>query len=87
MAITEFSLIPVGARVKVRRGRYPLDPSLVGRAGTVVEASQYYAHKVSVTLDGESEIRVFAPGELEGTEAPAALPPDHREARKRLARP
>ena len=87
MAITEFSLIPVGARVKVRRGRFPMDPGLLGRTGTVVENSQYYAHKVSVTLDGDPEVRVFAPGELETLEGPAALPPDHQEARKRLSRP
>ena len=87
MAITEFSLIPVGARVTVKRGRFPVDPALLGRTGTVVESSQYSAHQVSVTLDGETEIRVFEPGELEVPGAPAALPPDHQEARKRLARP
>lgn len=87
MAITEFSLIPVGARVKVKRGRFPVDVALLGRMGTVVENSQYNAHRVSVTLDGDPEIRVFGPGELEVLEAPAALPADHQEARKRLARP
>ena len=87
MAITEYSLIPVGSRVEIRRGRFPMDPGLLGRTGTVVENSQYYAHKVSVTLDGEGEIRTFAPGELEVVEGRAALPPDHEEARKRLARP
>lgn len=87
MSITEFSLIPVGARVKVRRGRFPMDPALDGRVGTVVSNSQYTAHQVTVTLDGDPEIRVFAPDELEVVEGPAALPPDHAEARKRLARP
>lgn len=87
MAITEFSIIPVGARVKVQRGRFPVDPRLLHRTGTVVENSQYYPHKVAVTLDGEDETRVFAPGELAVVEGPAALPPDHQEARKRLARP
>lgn len=87
MAITEFSLIPVGARVKVRRGRFPMDPGLDGQVGTVVSNSQYTAHQVTVTLDGDPEIRVFAPGELEVVDGPAALPPDHEEARKRLARP
>lgn len=87
MAITEFSLIPVGARVQVRRGRFPMDPRLIGRSGLVVENSQYYAHKVSVTLDGEDEIRTFAPGELEVVDEPSALPADQAEARKRLARP
>lgn len=87
MAITEFSIIPVGSRVKVRRGRFPMDPGLIGRSGLVVENSQYEAHKVAVTLDGESVIRAFAPSELEVVETVAALPPDHEEARKRLARP
>lgn len=87
MAITEFSIIPTGARVKVRRGRFPMDPALIGRTGLVVESSQYDAHRIAVTLDGEVETRAFAPGELEIVAAPAALPPDHAEARKRLARP
>lgn len=87
MAITEFSVIPVGRRVKVRRGRFPMDPQLIGRVGAVVENSQYDPHKVAVVLDGEAEIRTFAPGELDVVEGAAALPPDHDEARKRLARP
>ncbi|HUG42548.1 MAG TPA: hypothetical protein VMM12_18940 [Longimicrobiales bacterium] len=87
MAITEFSLIPSGARVRVRRGRFPMGPSLVGRVGTVLENSPYDAQRVSVTLDGETEIRAFAPGELELVDGPSALPRDQQEARKRLARP
>ena len=87
MAITEFSVIPVGGRVKVRRGRFPVDPRLIGRVGTVVENSQYDPHKVAVVLDDETEIRTFAPGELNVVEGAPALPPDHGEARKRLARP
>lgn len=87
MAITEFSVIPVGSRVKVRRGRFPMDPVLDGRVGTVVENSQYTAHQVTVTLDGEPDIRVFSPGELEVVEGRAALPADQAAARKRLARP
>ncbi|MBW3553266.1 MAG: hypothetical protein KY466_07145 [Gemmatimonadetes bacterium] len=87
MAITEFSVIPVGSRVKVRRGRFPMDPRLIGRPGLVMENSQYEPQKVAVVLDGETEIRTFAPGELDVVEGVAALPPDHGEARKRLARP
>ncbi len=87
MAITEFSVIPMGSRVKVRRGRFPMDPKLIGREGLVVENSQYYPQKVSVTLDGEDDIRVFAPGELEVVDGPPSLTADQAEARKRLARP
>lgn len=87
MAITEFSILPIGARVRVRRGRFPIDPRLVGRTGTVVMNSQYRAKEVGVVLDDEPDIRVFSPGELEALEGQAALPPDHAEARKRLARP
>lgn len=87
MAITEFSILPVGARVRVRRGRFPIDPRLPGRTGTVVINSPYRAKEVGVVLDGESDVRVFSPGELEVVEGEAALPPDHAAARKRLSRP
>lgn len=87
MAITEFSVLPVGSRVRVRRGRFPMDPGLNGRLGTVVESTPYEPHKINVTLDGESEIRAFAPSELEVVEGREALPQDHAAARKRLARP
>jgi hypothetical protein len=87
MSITERSLLPRGTRVKIIRGRFPSDPSLVGRVGTVVEHSAYYANKVEVTLDGDPAIRTFAPDEIEVVESPAAVPPDHEAAKKRLARP
>lgn len=87
MAITERSIIPTGSRVEVTRGRFPSDPSLVGRKGTVVVNSQYYPQKVEVQLDGDPEIRAFAPEELLVAETPAALPADEAAARKRLARP
>ena len=87
MAITEFSVIPVGGRVKVCRGRFPMDPRLIGRLGTVVENSQYDPQKVAVVLDDEEGIRTFAPGELDVVAGVAALPADQEQARKRLARP
>jgi hypothetical protein len=87
MSITESSVIQPGSRVRVRRGTYPSDPALVGREGLVVVSSPYRAHKVEVVLDGDPEIRVFAPAELDLLEEPEMLPADHRAARKRLARP
>lgn len=87
MAITERSIIPPGSRVEVTRSRIPTDPALVGRKGTVVMNSQYYPTKVEVQLDGDPEIRAFAPEELLVAATPAALPPDEVAARKRLARP
>lgn len=87
MATTEFSVVQIGTRVKVGRGPFPTDPGLVGRLGTVVESSQYYPNKVSISLDGDPEIRTFAPVELELVEGPEALPPDIEAARKRLVRP
>ena len=87
MATTELSVLPHGTRIRVRRGAFPMDPELVGRTGAVVEHSTYYPHKVEVTLDGEPQVRAFAPGELEVVSGPEALPPDRAEAKKRLARP
>jgi hypothetical protein len=87
VAITESSVIQQGTRVRVRRGILPADATLVGREGTVVLNSQYQPHKVEVSLDGDPEIRVFAPEELDLLLKPLALTPDRQAARKRLARP
>jgi hypothetical protein len=87
MSITESSVIQPGSRVRVRRGEYPADPALVGREGVVVVNSPYQAHKVEVALDGEPEIRVFAPAELDLLSEPELLPADRQAARKRLSRP
>lgn len=87
MSITELSVLPHGTRIEVKRGRFPADPELVGRTGVVVEHSQYFPHKVSVSLDGDPEIHTFAPDEVDLVSAPAALPEDKAEAKKRLARP
>jgi hypothetical protein len=55
---------PKGTRVRVRRGRLPLNPAAEGRTGTVVrllrDGSRY-----GVQLDGEAAISVFAEDELE----------------------
>lgn len=87
MSITELSVLPHGTRVKVKRGRFPSDPSLIGSTGTVVEHSVYFAHKVGVTLDGDPSIHTFAVDELEVVEGPEAMPPDRAAAKQRLARP
>lgn len=87
MAITENSIIQRGARVRIRRGPMPSDPTLVGRSGVVVLSSPYDPRKVEVALDGDPEIRSFAPAELEQVSGPEALPPDVEAARKRLSRP
>ena len=80
------ALIPQGSRVRVRRGELPLDPSLIGLEGTVVESSEYQAHRYGVILDGEQETRIFAPNELERLEE-FLLPSDREAAKRRLALP
>lgn len=87
MAITESSTIPEGTRVRVKRGRFPMDPAVVGREGYVTEHSQYYPAKVGVALDGVPETYTFAPEELEVIATPPELPEDKESARKRLSRP
>lgn len=80
------ALIPEGTRVRIRRGGLPLDPTAIGRTGTVVEASEYQAHRYGVLLDGDQEARFFAPAELEVIDTPA-LPPEREEAKRRRALP
>lgn len=87
MAITEFSVLPHGTRVRIKRGPFPTDRALLGQMGTVVEHSPYYPHKVEVTLDGGQKIHTFAPGELDVVEGPEAIPPEREAAKKRLVRP
>jgi len=86
MAVTAGALIPEGTRVRIRRGKLPLDPAAIGRYGTVVESSEYRPHCYGVALDGEREIRIFAADEVEVVDAPA-LPPDREAARQRRALP
>lgn len=56
---------PQGSRVTVCRGRFPLDPRLQGRTGTVVELSDYRPGRYGVVLDGEEQVRDFHESELE----------------------
>lgn len=80
------AVIPQGTRVRVQRGRLPLDPAEIGRTGTVVEASEYSPNRYGVLLDGEPELRYYAPDELVVAEAPQPAP-DREDAKRRLPRP
>jgi len=66
-------LFPQGTRVRITRGRLPMDPELQGREGLVVELSDYEPGRYGVVLDGEEEVREFAQDELEKLEEPAEL--------------
>jgi hypothetical protein len=63
--MVKIQLHPQGSRVKIRKGHFPLDPSLEGRTGTVIQLRRYGGSKYGVQFDGESQIRVFAEDELE----------------------
>jgi hypothetical protein len=54
-----------GTRVRVRRGRFPMDPTLIGRAGMVVGTDDYRPQRYGVVLDDEVEVRELAEDELE----------------------
>lgn len=86
MAITAGALLPEGTRVRIRRGAMPQDARLLGRTGIVVDASEYRANNYGVLLEGEQQVRMFAPAELEVVEA-LGLAADRQEAKKRLALP
>jgi hypothetical protein len=79
-------ILPEGTRVRVRRSVIPQDPSLTGRTGVVLKASEYTPHMLTVALDGEPRIEHFAPGELEVAE-PLALAPEREAARQRRSLP
>ena len=79
-------LLPLGARVRVRRDTWPLEAGVEGREGAVTDASEYRPHRYGVTLDGETSARYFRPEELETIAAPA-LPPDVLDAKRRRALP
>jgi hypothetical protein len=78
--------VPEGTRVKIKQGDFPQDPTLLGRTGVVVSASEYQTQSVGVALDNSTEVRYFSPGELEITHAPA-LPPDREAAKQRRSLP
>jgi hypothetical protein len=56
---------PDGARLKVRRGAFPMAPDLIGRTGVVVELDDYRPGRYGVVLDGETAVRDLAEDELE----------------------
>lgn len=61
----KISLYPVGTRVRVRKGRLPLDEALVGRTGLVLLHDHTVGDRVNVQLDGEERLRTFSDDELE----------------------
>jgi hypothetical protein len=58
-------LHPQGTRVRIRRGRYPLDAALIGRTGLVVQTDDYRPQRYGVVLDEETEQREFHEDEFE----------------------
>ena len=86
MSITAGALLPEGTRVRIRRGAMPQDARLLGRTGIVVDSSEYRANNYGVLLEGEQQMRMFAPAELDVIEA-LGLPADRQAAKKRLALP
>ena len=78
--------VPEGTRVKIKQGVFPQDPTVIGKTGVVVAASEYQTQSVGVALDNSTDIRYFSPGELEVTHA-AALPPDREAAKQRRSLP
>ena len=54
-----------GMRVRVRRGRYPMDPALIGQTGLIVETDDYRPQRYGVVLDDEEQLREFHEDELE----------------------
>ena len=81
-----WAAFPEGTRVRIRQGVFPQDPALIGKTGVVVAASEYQTQSIGVALDNSTEVRYFAPGELEATQAPA-LPPDREAAKQRRSLP
>lgn len=62
------AVYPVGTRVRISRGRLPMDPQLIGRPGTVLELSIYRPGRYGVVLDGEERVREFREDELSALE-------------------
>ena len=55
----------MGTRVCIKRGGFPIEPSLLGREGLVVFLDDYRPGRYGVVLDGEQGRRDFAEDELE----------------------
>lgn len=85
MAI-EMAALPQGTRVRVQQAELPLDEALTGRTGTVIRSSDYRAERLGVVLDGEQQVRIFVPAELEVVQE-VPLPPEREMAKKRPALP
>jgi hypothetical protein len=62
--MVQISTTPVGTRVRVQRGRVPIDPTLLGREGLVLRNDPSVPSKVGVQLDGETHIHTFNQDEL-----------------------
>ncbi|CAN5801198.1 hypothetical protein BH23GEM11_BH23GEM11_04570 [soil metagenome] len=62
MKVTRF---PQGTRIRVRKGRFPMDPALPGRTGIVLHPDRLVPSKLGVQLDGETRLRTFVEDELE----------------------
>jgi hypothetical protein len=54
-----------GARVRVRRGRFPIDPRVLGKTGLIVQVDDYRPGRYGIVLDDETEQREFNEDELE----------------------
>lgn len=66
-------IFPQGTRVRVKRGRFPMDSTLVDRTGLVVQVDDHRPERFGVVLDGEEEVRDFAEDELEVVERAGEL--------------
>jgi hypothetical protein len=61
-----------GTRVKVKRGRFPMDSALLGRTGLIVTTDDYRPQRFGVVLDEETAVRDFHEDELEPLTAAVA---------------
>ena len=55
---------PQGTRIVVNPGQLPIDPEVVGQAGTIIGHHRSISDRYSVQLDGESDLRLFGEDEL-----------------------
>jgi hypothetical protein len=56
-----WAAIPEGTRVKIKQSFFPQDPTLLGRTGIVVAASEYQTQNIGVALDDSTDVRYFNP--------------------------
>ena len=77
-------LYPQGTRVRIRRGDFPIDPTLEGREGTVLLLEGRVPGRYHVQLDGEDRFRAFDESELEPLRGPGS---DDTEATAEAATP